>query len=116
MRSFLGITGHFGICTEFFSITLGVYQSFDRNTSDHIAEMLLNSCSEWDIDVDKVSAVVRDNAASMIKAVDLSFGKKHIPCFAHTLNLVALNAIQHCPELQNLITKVKTKVIQQAMN
>ncbi|KAH9634429.1 hypothetical protein HF086_008263 [Spodoptera exigua] len=110
MRSFLGITGHFGICTEFFSITLGVYQSFDRNTSDHIAEMLLNSCSEWNIDVNKVSAVVTDNAASMIKAVDLAFGKKHIPCFAHTLNLVALNAIQHCPELQNLITKVKTIV------
>ncbi|CAB3230266.1 unnamed protein product [Arctia plantaginis] len=72
--------------------------------------MLLKSCSEWDIDVDKVSAVVTDNAASMIKAVDLAFGKKHIPCFAHTLNLVALNAIQHCPELQNLITKVKTIV------
>ncbi|CAB3224851.1 unnamed protein product [Arctia plantaginis] len=104
------LPSHFGICTEFFSITLGVYQSFDRNTSNHIAEMLLNSCSEWDIDVDKVSAVVTDNAASMIKAVDLAFGKKHIPCFAHTLNLVALNAIQHCPELQNLITKLKTIV------
>ncbi|XP_072939812.1 E3 SUMO-protein ligase ZBED1-like [Epargyreus clarus] len=110
MRSFLGITGHFGICTDFFSITLGVYQSFDRNTSDHIAEMLLNSCAEWNIALDKVSAVVTDNAASMIKAVNLSFGKKHIPCFAHTLNLVALNAIQHCPELQHLISKVKNIV------
>lgn len=110
MRSFLGITGHFGICTDFFSITLGVYQSFDRNTSDHIAEMLLNSCSEWNIDIDKVSAVVTDNAASMIKAVDLAFGKKHIPCFAHTLNLVAQNAMEHCSELRNLITKVKNIV------
>lgn len=66
MRSFLGITGHFDICTEFVSITLGIYQSFDHKTSDHIAEMFLNSCSEWDIDVNKVSAVVTDNAASIL--------------------------------------------------
>ncbi len=59
--------------------------------------MLLKTCTEWGIDRDKVSAVVTDNTANMVKAVDLDFSKKHIPCFAHTLNLVA----------QNLITKFK---------
>ncbi|XP_046735009.1 E3 SUMO-protein ligase ZBED1-like [Diprion similis] len=87
MRSFLGITAHFG--------------------EEHIAEMLLNTCAEWGIDSDKVSAVITDNAAHMVKAVDLAFGKKHIPCFAHTLNLVAQNAVQQCTNLQNLITKLK---------
>lgn len=107
MRSFLGITAHFGVDNEFFSITLGVYQSNERHTSEHIAEMLLQTCTEWGIDKDKVSAVVTDNAANMVKAIDLAFGKKHIPCFAHTLNLVAQNSMQQCTELRNLITKVK---------
>ncbi|KAF2901830.1 hypothetical protein ILUMI_04357 [Ignelater luminosus] len=43
----------------------------------------------------------------MVKAIDLAFGKKHIPCFAHTLNLVAQNSMQQCTELRSLITKVK---------
>lgn len=110
MRSFLGITAHFGIGNELFSITLGVYQSNERYTSEHIAEMLLKTCSEWGIASDKVSAVVTDNAANMVKAVDLAFGKRHIPCFAHILNLVAQNSMQQCTELQSLIIKVKNIV------
>ncbi|CAK1587944.1 unnamed protein product [Parnassius mnemosyne] len=43
----------------------------------------------------------------MVKAVDIAFGKKHIPCFAHTLNLVVQNSMQQCTELRNLINKVK---------
>lgn len=76
MRSFLGITAHFGVGNEIFSITLGVYQSSERHTSEHIAEMLLQTCTEWGIDKNKVSAVVTDNPANMVKAIDLAFGKK----------------------------------------
>ncbi|KAF2899429.1 hypothetical protein ILUMI_06747 [Ignelater luminosus] len=107
MRSFLEITAHFGVGNELLSITLGVYQSNERHTSEHIAEMLLKTCTEWGIDRDKISYLVTDNAANMVKAIDLAFGKKHIPCFAHTLNLVAQNSMQQCTELQSLITKVK---------
>ncbi|KAF2884629.1 hypothetical protein ILUMI_21537 [Ignelater luminosus] len=106
MRSFLGITAHFGVGNELLSITLGVYQSNERHTSEHIAEMLLKTCTEWGIDRDKISSVVTDNAANMVKAIDLAFGKKHIPCFDHTLNLVAQNSMQQCTELRSLITKV----------
>ncbi|KAF2889618.1 hypothetical protein ILUMI_16555, partial [Ignelater luminosus] len=105
--SFLGITAHFGVGNELLSITLGVYQSNERHTSEHIAEMLLKTCTEWGIDRDKISSVVTDNAANMVKAIDLAFGKKHIPCFAHTLNLAAQNSMQQCTELRSLITKVK---------
>lgn len=44
--------------------------------------MLLKTCAEWGLDSDKISAVVTDNAANMVKTVDLASGKKHIPCFA----------------------------------
>ncbi|XP_039949753.1 zinc finger BED domain-containing protein 4-like [Bactrocera tryoni] len=110
MRSFLGVTAHFGVGSELFSITLGVSQSNERHTSQHIAEMLLNTCDEWSIDKDQISAVVTDNAPNMVKAVELAFGKKHIPCFAHILNLVAQNSIEQCKPLRELISKVKDVV------
>ncbi|CAG4981292.1 unnamed protein product [Parnassius apollo] len=99
MRSFLGITAHFGEGNDLFSITLGVYESHESHTSEHISEMMLKTCAEWDIDKNKVSAVFTDNAANMVKAVDLAFGKKHIPSYAHILNLVAQNAVQQCTNL-----------------
>lgn len=46
----------------------------------------------------------------MVKAVEIAFGKKkHIPCFAHTLNLVAQHVLG-IPELQLILTKVKNVV------
>ncbi|KAF2880126.1 hypothetical protein ILUMI_26046 [Ignelater luminosus] len=112
MRSFLRITAHFGVGNELLSITLEVYQSNERHTSEHIAEMLLKTCTEWGtdrdkissvsnerhtlehiaemllkactewgIDRDKISSVVTDNAANMVKAIDLAFGKKTYTMF-----------------------------------
>lgn len=66
MRSYLGVTAHFGIGIEFCSVTL----------------LSCRNCI-WE--------------------------KKHIPCFAHTLNLVAQH-ILGIPELQLVITKVKNIV------
>lgn len=110
MRSFLGVTAHFGIDIEFYSVTLGVYELNERHTSEYISEMLTNTCKEWGIGIEKVSAVITDNAANMVKAIELGYGKKkHIPCFAHTLNLVAQSTFQ-CTDLQNIITKMKSIV------
>ncbi|KAH9645948.1 hypothetical protein HF086_011410 [Spodoptera exigua] len=72
--------------------------------------MLTKTCEEWGFNTDKVTAVVTDNAANMVKAVEIAFGKKkHIPCFAHTLNLVAQH-ILGIPELQEILTKAKNVV------
>ncbi|CAG5020952.1 unnamed protein product [Parnassius apollo] len=46
----------------------------------------------------------------MVKAVELTFGKKkHIPCLAHTLNLVAEGTMA-CIEWQKIVTKIKAIV------
>lgn len=110
MKSFLGVTAHYGIDIELCSVTLGVYELDERHTSDYLAEVLLKACQEWGIDPENVTAVVTDNAANIVKAVDLAFGKrKHIPCFAHTLNLVAEGTMV-CTEWRHIVSKVKSIV------
>ncbi|XP_039968106.1 zinc finger BED domain-containing protein 4-like [Bactrocera tryoni] len=52
--------------------------------------MLLNTCDEWSIDKDQISAVVTGNAPNMVKAVELAF--------------------EQCKPLRELISKVKDVV------
>ncbi|CAB3229538.1 unnamed protein product [Arctia plantaginis] len=111
MKSFLDITAHFGIDIELYSITLGVYESDERHTSDYLSEILLKEvCQDWKIDQENVTAVVTDSAANIVKAIELAFGRrKHITCFAHTLNLAAEGTMM-CTEWRNIVSKVKTIV------
>uniref|UniRef100_A0A6P7GZ57 Zinc finger BED domain-containing protein 1-like n=1 Tax=Diabrotica virgifera virgifera TaxID=50390 RepID=A0A6P7GZ57_DIAVI len=103
MRSFLDVTAHFGVGTEFQSITLGVYPLDERHTSEYIARDLRRTCNDWGFGNDQVSMVVTDNGPNMVRAVEIAFEKrKHLSCFAHTLNLVAQHSLQ-IEEVQNLI-------------
>jgi len=68
-------------------------------------------CDQWNVSTNSIVAVTTDGAANMIKGIELEFDKKrHIVCFAHTLNLVAQHAISSVPELTTLISKVKNIV------
>lgn len=109
-RSFLGVTIHFydEERMAMASVTLGVYELAESHTAEYIGRMLLQTCHEWCIDPEKVSAVVTDGGANVVKAVDISFGKKcHIICFAHLINLVAQKSIAKTKELPELIGSVK---------
>jgi len=107
-RSYIGVTIHFVEEYTLNSALLGVYELDERHTGKYIATKLLEVCKEWNIFKQNIIAVVTDGAANMLKAIDLSYGKKHyILCFAHTLYLVAQHAIQSVPELTNLISDVK---------
>lgn len=64
------------------------------HTAENIAEELTRICTNWDI-LDKVSTIVTDNGANIVSAVTKYMKKKHLLCFAHTLNLVVHDAIRN---------------------
>lgn len=71
----------------------------------------LKICNEWGITTNNITAIVTDNGANIVKAVIQSFGSgKHLPCFAHTLNLVAMQVIDGNEEIKTLCEKVKTLI------
>ncbi|CAH0562957.1 unnamed protein product [Brassicogethes aeneus] len=109
--SFLGLTVHFYFENKLNSISLSVLELSERHTGQYIGESLKSLCEEWNIQLDKVTAVVTDNGSNMVKAVSEVFGKnKSLPCFAHTLDLVASKIINETESVKNVISKVKNIV------
>ncbi|XP_058830709.1 uncharacterized protein LOC131689532 [Topomyia yanbarensis] len=79
---------------QLISCLLGVIKCDQSKTGAYIADLLLDCCNDWDIELDNVSCVVTDNGANIVNAVKLQFGeKRHLPCFAHTLNLIASKSV-----------------------
>lgn len=73
------------------SMVLSTSHLTNDHTAENIADVLQSIAEEWGID-NKVVAIVTDNASNIVAAVRLS-GWKHIPCFAHTLNLVVTDSL-----------------------
>jgi len=73
--------------------------------------VLSTICNNWNISLCKVQAVVTDNAAKIVKAVETVFGKKkHLTCFAHSINLIPAKMFEKLPDLKLLIDKIKSIV------
>lgn len=118
-KSFLGLTAHYVLKETYKSVTVGVTELNDRHTSDNIKMWLLNIIRDWNIDIKSIIIVVSDNAANMKKVITEAFGsEKHLPCFAHTLNLIPTNIIKEdtvvhefCKKVKNIVTYFKHSVI-----
>ncbi|KAF7641585.1 hypothetical protein LDENG_00276790 [Lucifuga dentata] len=104
--SFMAVTCHY--IEENFMLTSELLDCFsftDRHTSDNLAAELQRISSEWGVK-DKVVACMSDNASNTKGAIKKA-GWKHVPCFAHTLNLIVREGLKH---IQDLVTKVKNIV------
>lgn len=118
-KSFLGLTAHFISTETYKSVTIGVTELNDRHTSENIKMWLLNIIRDWNINEENIVIVVTDSAANMKKAVTEAFGtEKHLPCFAHTLNLIPSIIIkdddvvsEFCKKIKNIVTYFKHSVI-----
>ena len=105
----MGLTAHF-TNSEFQlkSVAIGTKELTDRHTSEYIATCLIEMCGDWLISEEKVSNVTTDSAPNMIKAFNLAFpGNRHIPCYAHLLNLIVTDSIKDTFGLDDLIKSIK---------
>lgn len=108
-ESYVSITCHF-IDTNYELKTTILSTLTKNHTAQKIANAFLEVFEEWNIN-DKVTCIVTDNAINMIKTFKI-LKKKHLPCYAHTLNLVVqdnlnLDCIRHiinkCKEIVRTI-------------
>lgn len=110
-KSFLGVTSHFLFENKLTSLTIGVFELDHRQTSEYLAQCICSVCDEWNIAHSKVTAVITDNGANIVKAISDTFEKnKHLPCFAHTLDLVASKITNDTEKIKLVIDKVKAIV------
>ena len=79
-----------------------------HHTGDNIAAELLRVANDWGI-ASKVTCVVTDSASNM-KAAIRTTGWKHLPCIAHTLNLIVQECIDQDSALSTLRQKARSIV------
>ena len=92
-ESYMTITYHFLTETwELRSLVLETFHFRLSHTAENIADSLRKAAEKWNIS-EKIIAIVTDNASNIVAAVKI-VGWNHVPCFAHTLNLVVSEAIK----------------------
>lgn len=104
---FMGVTVHFVENGEMCMYYLATRALNERHTAEYISENLLDVLEKWDIPLSKIRVAVTDNASSMFAAIRMSLGeKKHLPCFAHTINLVVEEALK-LQSVKSAVIKVR---------
>ena len=98
------------------SINLGFFPLNNNHTANYLSSELAKICTEWNIKKNFIVAIVTDNAANALKSVKDFFDiveendliiNQHIPCLAHTVQLVPGNAIKNTALLPDLIGRIK---------
>ncbi|KRT78170.1 hypothetical protein AMK59_7458 [Oryctes borbonicus] len=105
-ESYVGVTAHF--ITQnwiFYSCLLDCFYCEKDHAAFHLCSDLRRIASEWGLS-DKVYAITTVNAANMVESVKLT-GWTHIPCFAHTVNVIVQNGLK---EVEIICSKVKNIV------
>ena len=92
-KGYITLTAHYITPDwELKSPVLATVHLLNEHTADNIASELEKVTNKWRIK-DKTVCVVTNNAANMIAAAHIS-AWRHLPCFAHTLNLAVTDAIK----------------------
>ncbi|GBP41625.1 Zinc finger BED domain-containing protein 1 [Eumeta japonica] len=105
--SYQAVTAHYLLNWELKSALLGCFECHERHTAEYIKNELNRLLSHWNIQ-NKIFVCVTDNAANMKAAIRLT-NYEHLPCVAHTLNLVVRAGLQDSG-LGELIKKIKAVV------
>lgn len=103
-QSYLALTGHFVSNWSMQSVMLDCVRFYGAHTAENLKDEILKVCKKHGIE-EKIHAIVTDNAANMKAAVN-QLGWEHMPCLAHTLNLVVREALGSIDAIRS-----KTKAI-----
>lgn len=113
-EAYLGVTCHFlGKDWEMESYSLTTMPLEERHTAANIAEWLENVTAEFDIPLNKVKAVVHDNGANVVAAVNI-LTEKHgwvsVRCAGHNLNLVVQSALKNNQAISKCVAAARNLV------
>ena len=108
--SYCCVTAHFLTTDwELKSTVLETFEFSTEHTGDHIAQELLRVTSDWNV-TDKIVCVVTDNASNMVLAISGKTPWRHLPCFAHSLNLVVQDSITGTEDIHAVQQRCKNIV------
>ncbi|CAG4995315.1 unnamed protein product [Parnassius apollo] len=107
MDCFLTVTIHFFNQNILKSYVLTTCDVPTSHTGENFAEIMTDLLTEWKI-LRKISAIVTDNGINMVKMCNL-LGIRHMPCFAHTLNLT-LDDSMKLSQVEDITNKCKAVV------
>ncbi|XP_035988251.1 zinc finger BED domain-containing protein 1-like isoform X1 [Fundulus heteroclitus] len=104
-QSYMTVTSHY-IDNEWrlASYVLQTTEVTSSHTAANLAEMLTGAIQTWGL-TSKQPAVVTDNAANMVCAVEIK-QLMHVGCFAHTLNLASQAGLK-IPAVSRLLARVR---------
>lgn len=105
-QHFIALTVHYiNSDTILCSRLIGCINYNEKCTSEELANFLMGITKKWSIE-NKISAVVTDNAPNIVNAIKLN-NWRHVPCFAHVLNIGIQHALNH---IKPIMTKIKNIV------
>ena len=103
---FMTVTCHFLTNEwELKSIVLDTPRIDVSHTAENLKAALLTITDDWGITT-KISCAITDNANNIVAAIR-GTGWQHLPCFAHTINLIVTNSIPEVPEVEQIIQSAK---------
>jgi len=98
---FLAVTAHYVKDGQLKSACLDCSILPGSHTAENIANKVRGIIADYQLN-NKVSAVVTDSGQNVVSAVRL-LNLRHLPCAAHTLNLVVNDAVNGSPEISELL-------------
>ena len=105
VENYMTVTAHY-VDKEwcFKSILLECFNFPQQHTAENIRNELLTILQNWNVS-ERVHTVVTDNARNVTAAVKLT-GWNHLPCLAHTLNLVVQDAMKVIEEFHKKVKHI----------
>ncbi|CAG9829737.1 unnamed protein product [Diabrotica balteata] len=108
-KAYITVTAHFIFKSVLRAHVLSTRELPGSHTGENISLMLGDIFHHWKIE-NKIIAVVSDNGANIKSAISNYLQIFHLPCVAHTLNLIVTKSLTDVAELNDILKKCRALV------